>query len=217
MLYDDPKYNWIKHFQALLEHGIPETPERVVALMQKVAGSIPFIIFFRNFFSLLIRNGLDVWGSFFSPLGCDINIWNSSMSLKVGIRRRSTKSSFWVSQCKCKHLNLDCEINTFACLYQAEVVVGGCILNAMTIEHFILRLPYHLKFVSLLSKLHSYYKQWSNAVLFLWYDCLNFKCVFSLTITLKFIKPFSFPFWWIRSVQRLSKAMRWWKHVICLD
>ncbi|XP_022149545.1 uncharacterized protein LOC111017954 isoform X2 [Momordica charantia] len=49
---------------ALLEHGIPETPERVVALMQK-----------------------------------------------------------------------------------AEIVVGGYILNAMTIEHFILRLPYHLKFM----------------------------------------------------------------------
>lgn len=58
------------HFQALLEHGIPETPERVVALMQKVAGSIPFIIFFRDFFSRLVSllhssgKGLDFWGSF---------------------------------------------------------------------------------------------------------------------------------------------------------
>lgn len=32
---------------------------------------------------------------------------------------------------------------------QATIVVGGHLLNAITIEHFILRLPYHLKFVSI--------------------------------------------------------------------
>lgn len=31
---------------------------------------------------------------------------------------------------------------------QATITVGGQLLNAITIEHFILRLPYHLKFVS---------------------------------------------------------------------
>lgn len=36
----------------------------------------------------------------------------------------------------------------FSLLYQATIIVGGHSLNAITIEHFILRLPYHLKFVS---------------------------------------------------------------------
>lgn len=33
-------------------------------------------------------------------------------------------------------------------MFQATIVVGGQLLNAITLEHFILRLPYHLKFVS---------------------------------------------------------------------
>ncbi|KDO79292.1 hypothetical protein CISIN_1g008059mg [Citrus sinensis] len=35
-----------------------------------------------------------------------------------------------------------------ALMQKATIVVGGHLLNAITIEHFILRLPYHLKFVS---------------------------------------------------------------------
>lgn len=35
---------------------------------------------------------------------------------------------------------------------QATIVVGGYSLNAITIEHFILRLPYHLKLVSVFLK-----------------------------------------------------------------
>lgn len=31
---------------------------------------------------------------------------------------------------------------------QATINVGGHLLNAITIEHFILRLPYHIKYVS---------------------------------------------------------------------
>lgn len=33
-------------------------------------------------------------------------------------------------------------------MIQATINVGGQLLNAITIEHFILRLPYHSKFVS---------------------------------------------------------------------
>ncbi|KAG2724493.1 hypothetical protein I3760_01G020300 [Carya illinoinensis] len=38
-------------------------------------------------------------------------------------------------------------INSYnSCMMNATIVVGGHLLNAITIEHFILRLPYHLKF-----------------------------------------------------------------------
>lgn len=36
--------------------------------------------------------------------------------------------------------------------------VGGNVLNALTIEHLILRLPYHLKYVSSLLELHGMLK-----------------------------------------------------------
>ncbi|KAJ1415222.1 Ternary complex factor MIP1, leucine-zipper [Sesbania bispinosa] len=42
-------------------------------------------------------------------------------------------------------------INTYnSCMLNATIVVGGQLLKAITIEHFILRLPHHLKFVCII-------------------------------------------------------------------
>lgn len=51
-------------------------------------------------------------------------------------------------------------------LLQAIVKVGGNVLNALTIEHFILRLPYHLKYVSSLLELHKWHVLEMEAIKF---------------------------------------------------
>ena len=56
----------------------------------------------------------------------------------------------------------------FSLLCEATIVVGGHSLNAITIEHFILRLPYHLKFVSFFYLLlFHYYMLTQNLMLIL--------------------------------------------------
>lgn len=86
--------------QAFLEHGIPERPEIIVALMQKVWNiDDPNVLVSLNFYIPTLQS-ID------------------SLSL------------FYVL------------------VIQATINVGGHLLSAITIEHFILRLPYHSKYVS---------------------------------------------------------------------
>lgn len=44
---------------------------------------------------------------------------------------------------------------------QATIKVGGHVLNALMIEHLILRLPYHLKYVSCLHFISSHFLAYS--------------------------------------------------------
>ncbi|XVF61131.1 hypothetical protein PTKIN_Ptkin08bG0104600 [Pterospermum kingtungense] len=59
------------------------------------------------------------------------------------------KLAFWINT-----YNF-CMMNAILWLTQATIVVGGHLLNAITIEHFILRLPFHLKFVRVYTATHA--------------------------------------------------------------
>ncbi|GMJ07984.1 hypothetical protein like AT4G37080 [Hibiscus trionum] len=63
------------------------------------------------------------------------------------------KLAFWINTCNSCMMNaiLEHGVPEFpetvvALMQKATIVVGGHLLNAITIEHFILRLPFHLKF-----------------------------------------------------------------------
>lgn len=105
--------------QAFLEHGIPDTPELVVALMQKVRPV--------GYSCCVLQYSLPPHNKGHSPEGM---IWSQPIEF------------LYIS-----NLEFDV-IELVLWLLQATIVVGGRLLNAITIEHFILRLPYHLKFVS---------------------------------------------------------------------
>nr|XP_011458959.1 PREDICTED: uncharacterized protein LOC101314149 isoform X2 [Fragaria vesca subsp. vesca] len=83
---------------AFLEHGIPERPEIIVALMQKV------------------------W---------NIDDPNVLVSLNIYIPTLQSIDSLSLF---------------YVLVIQATINVGGHLLSAITIEHFILRLPYHSKY-----------------------------------------------------------------------
>lgn len=75
----------------------------------------------------------------------------SSLNLK-GLNHQE-KLAFWINTYNSSILNAYLEHGipespemVVALMQKATIVVGGQLLNAITIEHFILRLPYHLKF-----------------------------------------------------------------------
>lgn len=75
----------------------------------------------------------------------------ASLNLK-GLNHQE-KLAFWINTYNSCMLNAYLEQGipespemVVALMQKAMIVVGGQLLNAITIEHFILRLPYHLKF-----------------------------------------------------------------------
>ncbi|KAK2357166.1 hypothetical protein QL285_094465 [Trifolium repens] len=75
----------------------------------------------------------------------------ASLNLK-GLNHQE-KLAFWINTYNSSILNAYLEHGipespemVVALMQKATIVVGGQLLNAITIEHFILRLPYHLKF-----------------------------------------------------------------------
>ncbi|KAI5418136.1 uncharacterized protein LOC127074469 isoform X1 [Lathyrus oleraceus] len=75
----------------------------------------------------------------------------SSVNLKS--LNHQEKLAFWINTYNSSILNAYLEHGipgspemVVALMQKATIVVGGQLLNAITIEHFILRLPYHLKF-----------------------------------------------------------------------
>ncbi|KAE9606766.1 hypothetical protein Lal_00025864 [Lupinus albus] len=78
----------------------------------------------------------------------------SSVNLK-GLSHKE-KLAFWINTYNSCMLNAYLEHGipenpemVVALMHKATILVGGQLLNAITIEHFILRLPYHLKFTCL--------------------------------------------------------------------
>lgn len=195
-------YHWLftSMVQAFLENGIPDSPEMVVELMQKV--TYTWSILPLDHIPLASKFKRDVWREM-NIKGIRIAFHCTFFSLfphPIPSSSPSAKHSFQCPSEFCEFILTLRYMDKFywqkisTSYHQATINVGGHLLNAITIEHFILRLPYHSKYVSKVP--------------------FNLQTSFSTSIGNLLALH---PYWWLATSpwEKSPETMRW-RHVVPL-